>query len=135
MLCSPLPKSSVASKTHGICYKQGFSSYLQNSLKLLISAFQCSEPNMSNSKGFATTLNSMYGHAVNLKMELPLQNICSTVEVSERSVEKLLAEVSQLKEEIKKKKQQKNSGKLYPALIFVRLPSLISVASAENTQA
>lgn len=125
VLCSPLPKSSVASKTFGICYKQGFSSYLQNSLKLLISAFQCSVSNMSNSsfKGFTEILNSMYGHAVNLKMQFSLQNICSTVEVSERSVEKLLAEVSQLKEEIKKKKQQKNSGKLYPALIFLRLPS------------
>ncbi|NWX44864.1 ABRX1 protein, partial [Steatornis caripensis] len=45
---------------------------------------------------------------------LPIQLIsakkCSTVEVSERSVEKLLTEVSQLKEEIKMKKQQSCSG-------------------------
>ncbi|XP_074762034.1 BRCA1-A complex subunit Abraxas 1 isoform X1 [Athene noctua] len=39
-----------------------------------------------------------------------LKKICSTVEASERSVEKLLAEVSQLKEEIKRKKQQSCSG-------------------------
>lgn len=45
-------------------------------------------------------------------MLFSLQKICSTVEVSERSVEKLLAEVSQLKEEIKRKKQQTCSGKL-----------------------
>lgn len=109
----------------------------KTSLKLLISAFQYSVSSTSNSsfKVFATTLNSIYVHAVNPKMELSLQNICSTVEVSERSVEKLLAEVSQLKEEIKRKKQHKNfSGKLYPVLIFIRLPSLISLASAENTQ-
>uniref|UniRef100_A0A8C5JHT0 BRCA1-A complex subunit Abraxas 1 n=1 Tax=Junco hyemalis TaxID=40217 RepID=A0A8C5JHT0_JUNHY len=39
-----------------------------------------------------------------------LKKICITVEVSERSVEKLLAEVRQLKEEIKRKKQQNCSG-------------------------
>ncbi|XP_027312700.1 BRCA1-A complex subunit Abraxas 1 isoform X1 [Anas platyrhynchos] len=50
-------------------------------------------------------INEMYA-----TLQEELKNICSTVEVSERSVEKLLAEVSQLKEEIKKKKQQKNSG-------------------------
>nr|XP_010300038.1 PREDICTED: BRCA1-A complex subunit Abraxas [Balearica regulorum gibbericeps] len=52
-------------------------------------------------------INKMY---VTLQEEL--KKICSTVEVSERSVEKLLAEVSQLKEEIKKKKQQSCLGKL-----------------------
>ncbi|KAM6346150.1 BRCA1-A complex subunit Abraxas 1 isoform 2-T2 [Podargus strigoides] len=50
-------------------------------------------------------INEMY---VTLQEEL--KKICSTVEVSERSVEKLLAEVSQLKEEIKRKKQQSCSG-------------------------
>ncbi|XP_059682808.1 BRCA1-A complex subunit Abraxas 1 isoform X1 [Gavia stellata] len=50
-------------------------------------------------------INEMY---VTLQEEL--KKICSTVEASERSVEKLLAEVSQLKEEIKKKKQQSCSG-------------------------
>ncbi|XP_041336073.1 BRCA1-A complex subunit Abraxas 1 isoform X4 [Pyrgilauda ruficollis] len=45
------------------------------------------------------------------------QKICITVDVSERSVEKLLAEVSQLKEEIKRKKQQNCPGedKNHPA--------------------
>jgi len=45
-------------------------------------------------------------------MLISLQKICCTVEASERSVEKLLAEVSQLKEEIKRKKQQTRSSKL-----------------------
>ncbi|XP_054679462.1 BRCA1-A complex subunit Abraxas 1 isoform X2 [Grus americana] len=54
-------------------------------------------------------INKMY---VTLQEEL--KKICSTVEVSERSVEKLLAEVSQLKEEIKKKKQQSCSDRDYP---------------------
>ncbi|NXV82585.1 ABRX1 protein, partial [Atlantisia rogersi] len=49
-------------------------------------------------------INEMY---VTLQEEL--KKICSTVEVSERSVEKLLAEVSQLKEEVKRKKQQSHS--------------------------
>ncbi|NXP50577.1 ABRX1 protein, partial [Heliornis fulica] len=49
-------------------------------------------------------INEMY---VTLQEEL--KKICSTVEVSERSVEKLLAEVSQLKEEVKRKKQQSSS--------------------------
>lgn len=48
--------------------------------------------------------------------------MCSDVEVSERSVEKLLTEVSQLKEEINRKKQHKiSSGKLCPMLALVRL--------------
>ncbi|NWX13842.1 ABRX1 protein, partial [Aegotheles bennettii] len=46
-------------------------------------------------------INEMYA-----TLQEELKKICSTVELSERSVEKLLAEVSQLKEEIKKKKQQ-----------------------------
>ncbi|XP_040438554.1 BRCA1-A complex subunit Abraxas 1 isoform X3 [Falco naumanni] len=46
-------------------------------------------------------INEMYA-----TLQEELKKICSTVEVSERSVEKLLAEVSQLKEEIKRKKQQ-----------------------------
>ncbi|NXT76750.1 ABRX1 protein, partial [Zapornia atra] len=50
-------------------------------------------------------INEMY---VTLQEEL--KKICSTVEVSERSVEKLLAEVSQLKEEVKKKKQQQQQS-------------------------
>ncbi|XP_075607413.1 BRCA1-A complex subunit Abraxas 1 isoform X2 [Balearica regulorum gibbericeps] len=54
-------------------------------------------------------INKMY---VTLQEEL--KKICSTVEVSERSVEKLLAEVSQLKEEIKKKKQQSCLDRDYP---------------------
>ncbi|KAM6120475.1 BRCA1-A complex subunit Abraxas 1 [Pterocles gutturalis] len=52
-------------------------------------------------------INEMYA-----TLQEELKKICSTVEVSERSVEKLLAEVSQLKEEIKRKKQQRFSGKL-----------------------
>uniref|UniRef100_A0A8B9FTC6 BRCA1-A complex subunit Abraxas 1 n=1 Tax=Amazona collaria TaxID=241587 RepID=A0A8B9FTC6_9PSIT len=52
-------------------------------------------------------INEMYA-----TLQEELKKICSTVEVSERSVEKLLAEVSQLKEEIKRKKQQTCSGKL-----------------------
>ncbi|XP_028942235.1 BRCA1-A complex subunit Abraxas 1 [Antrostomus carolinensis] len=52
-------------------------------------------------------INEMYA-----TLQEELKKICSTVEVSERSVEKLLAEVSQLKEEIKRKKQQSCSGKL-----------------------
>ncbi|KAM6077105.1 BRCA1-A complex subunit Abraxas 1 [Chlamydotis macqueenii] len=46
-------------------------------------------------------INEMYA-----TLQEELKKICSTVEASERSVEKLLAEVSQLKEEIKRKKQQ-----------------------------
>ncbi|XP_064366397.1 BRCA1-A complex subunit Abraxas 1 isoform X3 [Dromaius novaehollandiae] len=49
-------------------------------------------------------INEMYA-----TLQEELKNISSTVEVSERSVEKLLAEVSQLKEEIKRKKQRKDS--------------------------
>ncbi|NXA12619.1 ABRX1 protein, partial [Sapayoa aenigma] len=52
-------------------------------------------------------INEMYA-----TLQEELKKICLTVEVSERSVEKLLAEVSQLKEEIKRKKQQSCSGKL-----------------------
>ncbi|XP_042652260.1 BRCA1-A complex subunit Abraxas 1 isoform X1 [Tyto alba] len=44
-------------------------------------------------------------------LQQELKKICSTVEASERSVEKLLTEVSQLKEEIRKKKQQSCSGR------------------------
>uniref|UniRef100_A0A8D2NCU4 BRCA1-A complex subunit Abraxas 1 n=1 Tax=Zonotrichia albicollis TaxID=44394 RepID=A0A8D2NCU4_ZONAL len=51
-------------------------------------------------------INEMYA-----TLQEELKKICITVEVSERSVEKLLAEVSQLKEEIKRKKQQNCSGK------------------------
>ncbi|KAM6261568.1 BRCA1-A complex subunit Abraxas 1 isoform 2-T2 [Porphyrio hochstetteri] len=54
-------------------------------------------------------INEMY---VTLQEEL--KKICSTVEVSERSVEKLLAEVSQLKEEVKRKKQQSCSDGDHP---------------------
>ncbi|XP_053920381.1 BRCA1-A complex subunit Abraxas 1 isoform X2 [Cuculus canorus] len=50
-------------------------------------------------------INEMYA-----TLQEELKKISSTVEVSERSVEKLLAEVSQLKEEIKRKKQQICSG-------------------------
>ncbi|XP_061849572.1 BRCA1-A complex subunit Abraxas 1 isoform X1 [Colius striatus] len=50
-------------------------------------------------------INEMYA-----TLQEELKKICSTVEASERSVEKLLAEVSQLKEEIKRKKQQSCSG-------------------------
>ncbi|NWT85657.1 ABRX1 protein, partial [Lanius ludovicianus] len=46
-------------------------------------------------------INEMYA-----TLQEELKKICFTVEVSERSVEKLLAEVNQLKEEIKRKKQQ-----------------------------
>ncbi|NXS77570.1 ABRX1 protein, partial [Erpornis zantholeuca] len=46
-------------------------------------------------------INEMYA-----TLQEELKKICFTVEVSERSVEKLLAEVRQLKEEIKRKKQQ-----------------------------
>ncbi|XP_025900459.1 BRCA1-A complex subunit Abraxas 1 isoform X2 [Nothoprocta perdicaria] len=49
-------------------------------------------------------INEMYA-----TLQEELKNISSTVEVSERSVEKLLAEVKQLKEEIKRKKQNKDS--------------------------
>uniref|UniRef100_A0A8C0VNG5 Abraxas 1, BRCA1 A complex subunit n=1 Tax=Cyanistes caeruleus TaxID=156563 RepID=A0A8C0VNG5_CYACU len=52
-------------------------------------------------------INEMYA-----TLQEELKKICITVEVSERSVEKLLTEVSQLKEEIKRKKQQNCSGKL-----------------------
>ncbi|NXU80237.1 ABRX1 protein, partial [Oreotrochilus melanogaster] len=56
-------------------------------------------------------INEMYA-----TLQEELKKICSTVEVSERSVEKLLAEVSQLKEEIKRKKQQNCSeDRDYPA--------------------
>ncbi|NXD85520.1 ABRX1 protein, partial [Halcyon senegalensis] len=51
-------------------------------------------------------INEMY-----CTLQAELKKICSMVEASERSVEKLLAEVSQLKEEIKRKKQQRCSGK------------------------
>ncbi|XP_010190137.1 PREDICTED: BRCA1-A complex subunit Abraxas [Mesitornis unicolor] len=50
-------------------------------------------------------INEMYA-----TLQGELKKICSTVEVSERSVEKLLAEVSQLKREIRRKKQQHCSG-------------------------
>ncbi|KAM9263548.1 BRCA1-A complex subunit Abraxas 1 [Cariama cristata] len=50
-------------------------------------------------------INEMYA-----TLQEELKKICSTVEASERSVEKLLAEVTQLKEEIKRKKQQSCSG-------------------------
>ncbi|XP_017928829.1 BRCA1-A complex subunit Abraxas 1 [Manacus vitellinus] len=50
-------------------------------------------------------INEMYA-----TLQEELKKICFTVEVSERSVEKLLAEVRQLKEEIKRKKQQGCSG-------------------------
>lgn len=63
-------------------------------------------------------------------MLFSLQKICSRVEASERSVEKLLAEVSQLKEEIKRKKQQSCSGKLNAMPVLVRLQKL---AEAQNT--
>lgn len=66
-------------------------------------------------------------------MLFSLQKICSRVEASERSVEKLLAEVSQLKEEIKRKKQQSCSGKLNAMLVLVRLPKVIQLAEAQNT--
>ncbi|NWS37157.1 ABRX1 protein, partial [Probosciger aterrimus] len=46
-------------------------------------------------------INEMYA-----TLQEELKKICSRVEISERSVEKLLAEVGQLKEEIKRKKQQ-----------------------------
>ncbi|NWX00996.1 ABRX1 protein, partial [Caloenas nicobarica] len=50
-------------------------------------------------------INEMYA-----TLQEELKKICSTVEVSERSVEKLLSEVRQLKEEIKRKKQLCCSG-------------------------
>lgn len=62
-----------------------------------------------------------------------LQKICITVEVSERSVEKLLADVSQLKEEIKRKKQQNCSGKLTKRDASLALPKLTQLTEAENT--
>lgn len=62
-----------------------------------------------------------------------LQKICITVEISERSVEKLLAEVNQLKEEIKRKKQQNSSGKLTKCDASLALPELTQVTEAENT--
>ncbi|NXJ81738.1 ABRX1 protein, partial [Trogon melanurus] len=56
-------------------------------------------------------INEMYATLQEeLKASQATAKICSTVEASERSVEKLLAEVSQLKEEIKRKKQQHSSG-------------------------
>lgn len=69
-------------------------------------------------------------------MLFSLQKICSTVEVSERSVEKLLSEVRQLKEKIKRKKQQCCSGELKKnALpVLVRLPKLIQQGKAQNTE-
>ncbi|XP_072190824.1 BRCA1-A complex subunit Abraxas 1 isoform X2 [Excalfactoria chinensis] len=50
-------------------------------------------------------INEMYA-----TLQEELKKICSDVEVSERSVEKLLTEVSQLKEEINRKKQHKISS-------------------------
>ncbi|OXB84092.1 UNVERIFIED_CONTAM: hypothetical protein H355_012210 [Colinus virginianus] len=50
-------------------------------------------------------INEMYA-----TLQEELKKICSDVEVSERSVEKLLTEVNQLKEEINRKKQHKNSS-------------------------
>ncbi|NXY86369.1 ABRX1 protein, partial [Alcedo cyanopectus] len=50
-------------------------------------------------------INEMYS-----TLQAELKKTCSMVEASERSVEKLLAEVSQLKKEIKRKKQQSCSG-------------------------
>ncbi|NXN15336.1 ABRX1 protein, partial [Indicator maculatus] len=50
-------------------------------------------------------INQMYG-----TLQEELKKLCSTVEASERSVERLLAEVSHLKEEIKKRKQQRGPG-------------------------
>ncbi|XP_054057990.1 BRCA1-A complex subunit Abraxas 1 isoform X2 [Rissa tridactyla] len=50
-------------------------------------------------------INKMYA-----TLQEELKKICSTVEASERSVEKLLAEVSQLKEEVKRKKQRSCLG-------------------------
>ncbi|NXG80747.1 ABRX1 protein, partial [Baryphthengus martii] len=50
-------------------------------------------------------INEMYA-----TLQEELKKLCSMVEASERSVEKLLTEVSQLKEEIKRKKQQSCSG-------------------------
>ncbi|NXU53068.1 ABRX1 protein, partial [Turnix velox] len=50
-------------------------------------------------------INKMYG-----TLQEELKKICSTVEASERSVEKLLAEVSQLQEEVKKRKERSSSG-------------------------
>ncbi|NWH67293.1 ABRX1 protein, partial [Geococcyx californianus] len=58
-------------------------------------------------------INEMYAtlqEELKASQAYPTTKISSTVEVSERSVEKLLAEVSQLKEEIKRKKQQSCSG-------------------------
>ncbi|XP_030094571.1 BRCA1-A complex subunit Abraxas 1 isoform X3 [Serinus canaria] len=57
-------------------------------------------------------INEMYA-----TLQEELKKICITVEVSERSVEKLLADVSKLKEEIKRKKQKNCSGedKNHPA--------------------
>ncbi|XP_009069012.1 PREDICTED: BRCA1-A complex subunit Abraxas [Acanthisitta chloris] len=51
-------------------------------------------------------INEMYA-----TLQEELKKICFTVEVSERCVENLLAEVRQLKEEIKRKKQQSCTGK------------------------
>ncbi|XP_054028619.1 BRCA1-A complex subunit Abraxas 1 isoform X2 [Dryobates pubescens] len=50
-------------------------------------------------------INQMYG-----TLQEELRRLCSTVEASERSLESLLAEVSHLKEEIKKRKQQRAPG-------------------------
>ncbi|NXP76628.1 ABRX1 protein, partial [Ramphastos sulfuratus] len=50
-------------------------------------------------------INQMYG-----TLQEELKKLCSTVEASERAVERLLAEVSHLKEEIKKRKQQRCPG-------------------------
>lgn len=50
-----------------------------------------------------------------------LQKTCTKVEVSERTVEKLLAEVGQLKQEIKRKKEQiQTSGNMKRFLISLR---------------
>lgn len=73
---------------------------------------------------FSTILKSATVNTISLiNMLFSLQKICITVEVSERSVEKLLAEVSQLKEEIKRKKQQNCSGKSTKRDASLALPS------------
>ncbi|NXT35230.1 ABRX1 protein, partial [Pelecanoides urinatrix] len=59
---------------------------------------------------YATLQEELKASHTYLPIWLLSAKICSTVEASERSVEKLLAEVSQLKEEIKRKKQQSCSG-------------------------
>lgn len=73
---------------------------------------------------FSTILKSATVNTISLiNMLFSLQKICITVEVSERSVEKLLAEVSQLKEEIKRKKQQNCSGKSTKCDASLAIPS------------